>query len=307
MYLRLRFRQIIKECNIMKIEGMTNVKLIQTYVDIPVMKSATENLNQILKKGERCPILEEKIFFDVKMHLSLKELISLKYVRNSLLRMMSNQFNVQRMDDPNDDDLCIVSVSIADAIEVIYQLTQPIMRKEIPSVITSVQNVINEFIRLTLPSDEEYDTTGMDKETEFDAVEFGKSVLQENIVKCLNIGLHTNFIDSLPSLNNEKENNSELMSALISEHPDCILAETISSGVSRLLIPCEIIEDEQDTQTSRDLYKFLAHPLVNIIDIHLFEHNADYRAYQIDVWHLPDNNFISATYEKTLEFAKSKL
>lgn len=291
----------------MDVKGLTNTKCISASKDLnPLVKQPIETLDVLLKTGERCPMLEEKIFFEVIMDLSLEEIIAFKYVRNSLFRMTDNKTCIRRFHKDGDECNCKVYVSIAEAIATIYELTQPIMRKEIPLIITSIEKVINEFTRLITPKGKDFDTSGIDQNTEFDATELSRDMEKENIHKCLSNGLHTNYMNSIQCQSSEKENNSELMKALISERPDCVLSERLAPTVSRLLIPCELL-DSMDANVNNDLFTFLTQSETNIMDIHLFDYEETYRAYQIDVYHVPVSQFIKTTHEKTLKFAMSKL
>ena len=291
----------------MDVKGLTNTKCISASKDLnPLVKQPIETLDALLKAGERCPMLEEKVFFEVVMNLTLEEIIAFKYVRNSLFRMTDNETCISRFHKDGDECNCKVYVSIAEAISTIYELTQPIMRKEIPSIITSIEKVINEFTRLITPKGKDFDTSGLDQNTEFDAEELSRDMEKENIHKCLSNGLHTNYMNTIQCQSSEKENNSELMKALISERPDCILTERLAPTVSRLLIPCELL-NSMDANVSNDLFTFLTQSETNIMDIHLFDYEETYGAYQIDVYHVPQSQFIKTTHEKTLNFAMSKL
>lgn len=292
----------------MEVKGLTNTKCIWSAKDLvrPEVKQPIETLDILLKTGERCPMLEEKIFFEVIMKLSMEEIIAFKYVRNSLFRMTDNEICINRFHNGGTEWNCKVYVSIAEAIATIYELTQPIMRKEIPSIITSIEKVINEFIRLITPKGKDFDTSGIDENTEFDAEALSRDMEKENIHKCLSNGLHTNYMESIPCQNSEKENHSELMKALISERPDCVLSERLAPAASRLLIPCELL-NSMDADETNDLFIFLTQLETDIMDIHLFDYEENYRAYQIDVYHVPESHIIKTIHEKTLKFALSKL
>jgi hypothetical protein len=240
--------------------------------------------------------------------MTLKEMISFKYVRNSIYRMTENCTCLSRyLDDDDERWTCIVQVSVAEAIATIYELTQPIMRKEIPSIITSIEKVANEFIKLTTPKGETFNTVGLDENADFDAEAFARDMEKQNIQKCLSIGLHTNFVDMLVSESSENSNPSEIMKTLISFHPDCVLCEKVTEAVSRLLIPCELMDSQDAPKQNDDLFIFLSQDETNIMDIHIFDDNEEYRVYQIDVYHAPASQYIKSTYKKTSDFAVSKL
>ena len=284
------------------------LKIITTADLHPLVKDPVKNLQEILEKQQRCPMLEEKVFFSVGIKMTLKEMISFKYVRNSIYRMTENCTCLSRYLVDNDKRwICVVQVSVAEAIATIYELTQPIMRKEIPSIITSIEKVANEFIRLTTPKGEDFNTVGLDKDADFDAEAFARDMEKQNIQKCLSIGLHTNFVDMLVSESNENSNPSEIMKTLISFHPDCVLCEKVTESVSRLLIPCELMDSQDAPEQNDDLFLFLSQDETNIMDIHIFDDNDEYRVYQIDVYHAPASQYIKSTYKKTSDFAVSKL
>jgi hypothetical protein len=294
------------------IKGLTSspegLKIITTADLHPTIKDPVKNLQKILEKQQRCPMLEEKVFFSVGIKMTLKEMISFKYVRNSIYRMTENCTCLSRyLDDDDERWTCIVQVSVAEAIATIYELTQPIMRKEIPSIITSIEKVANEFIRLTTPKGEDFNTAGLDKDTDFDAEAFARDIEKQNIQKCLSTGLHTNFVDMLVSESSENSNPSEIMKTLISFHPDCVLCEKVTEAVSRLLIPCELMDSQDAPKQNDDLFIFLSQDETNIMDIHIFDDNEEYRVYQIDVYHAPASQYIKSTYKKTSDFAVSKL
>jgi hypothetical protein len=96
------------------------------------------------------------------------------------------------------------------------------------------------------------------------------------------------------------------MKALISERPDCVLSERLAPAASRLLIPCELL-NSMDADEKNDLFIFLTQLETDIMDIHLFDYEENYRAYQIDVYHVPESHIIKTIHEKTLKFALSKL
>ena len=273
----------------------------------PTIKDPVINLQKILEKQQRCPMLEEKVFFSVGIKMTLKEMISFKYVRNSIYRMTENCTCLSRYLDEDKRWICAVQVSVAEAIATIYELTQPIMRKEIPSIITSIEKVANEFIRLTTPKGEDFNTAGLDENTDFDAEAFARDIEKQNIQKCLSAGLHTNFVDMLVSESSENSNPSEIMKTLISFHPDCVLCEKVTEAVSRLLIPCELMDSQDAPEQNDDLFLFLSQDETNIMDIHIFDDNEEYRVYQIDVYHAPASQYIKSTYKKTSDFAVSKL
>ena len=273
----------------------------------PTIKDPVKNLQEILKKQQRCPMLEEKVFFSVGIKMTLKEMIAFKYVRNSIYRMTENCTCLSRYLDEDERWICAVQVSVAEAIATIYELTQPIMRKEIPSIITSIEKVANEFIRLTTPKGEDFNTAGLDENTDFDAEAFARDIEKQNIQKCLSTGLHTNFVDMLVSESSENSNPSEIMKTLISFHPDCVLCEKVTESVSRLLIPCELMDSQDAPEQNDDLFIFLSQDETNIMDIHIFDDNEEYRVYQIDVYHAPASQYIKSTYKKTSDFAVSKL
>ena len=273
----------------------------------PTIKDPVINLQKILEKQQRCPMLEEKVFFSVGIKMTLKEMISFKYVRNSIYRMTENCTCLSRYLDEDKRWICAVQVSVAEAIATIYELTQPIMRKEIPSIITSIEKVANEFIRLTTPKGEDFNTAGLDENTDFDAEAFARDIEKQNIQKCLSAGLHTNFVDMLVSESSENSNPSEIMKTLISFHPDCVLCEKVTESVSRLLIPCELMDSQDAPEQNDDLFLFLSQDETNIMDIHIFDDNEEYRVYQIDVYHAPASQYIKSTYKKTSDFAVSKL
>jgi hypothetical protein len=273
----------------------------------PTIKDPVKNLQEILEKQQRCPMLEEKVFFSVGIKMTLKEMIAFKYVRNSIYRMTENCNCLSRYLDEDERWICAVQVSVAEAIATIYELTQPIMRKEIPSIITSIEKVANEFIRLTTPKGEDFNTAGLDKDTDFDAEAFARDMEKQNIQKCLSTGLHTNFVDMLVSESSENSNPSEIMKTLISFHPDCVLCEKVTEAVSRLLIPCELMDSQDAPKQNDDLFIFLSQDETNIMDIHIFDDNEEYRVYQIDVYHAPASQYIKSTYKKTSDFAVSKL
>ena len=273
----------------------------------PTIKDPVINLQKILEKQQRCPMLEEKVFFSVGIKMTLKEMISFKYVRNSIYRMTENCTCLSRYLDEDKRWICAVQVSVAEAIATIYELTQPIMRKEIPSIITSIEKVANEFIRLTTPKGEDFNTAGLDENTDFDAEAFARDIEKQNIQKCLSTGLHTNFVDMLVSESSENSNPSEIMKTLISFHPDCVLCEKVTEAVSRLLIPCELMDSQDAPEQNDDLFLFLSQDETNIMDIHIFDDNEEYRVYQIDVYHAPASQYIKSTYKKTSDFAVSKL
>lgn len=273
----------------------------------PTIKDPVKNLQEILEKHQRCPMLEEKVFFSVGIKMTLKEMIAFKYVRNSIYRMTENCTCLCRYLVDNDKRwICAVQVSVAEAIATIYELTQPIMRKEIPSIITSIEKVANEFIRLTTPKGEDFNTAGLDKDTDFDAEAFARDIEKQNIQKCLSTGLHTNFVDMLVSESSENSNPSEIMKTLISFHPDCVLCEKVTEAVSRLLIPCELMDSQDAPEQNDDLFIFLSQDETNIMDIHIFDDNEEYKVYQIDVYHAA-YRYIKSTYKKTSDFAVSKL
>jgi hypothetical protein len=283
------------------------LKIITTTDLHPLIKDPIKNLQEILEKQQRCPMLEEKVFFNVGIKMTLKEMISFKYVRNSIYRMTENHNCLSRYLDEGKRWTCNVQISIAEAIATIYELTQPIMRKEVPSIITSIEKIVNEFIRLTAPKGEDFNTAGLDKDADFDAEAFARDIEKQNIQKCLNIGLHTNFVDMLISENSENNNPSEIMKTLISFHPDCVLCEKVTEAVSRLLIPCELMDSQDAPEQNDDLFLFLSQDETNIMDIHIFDDNEEYRVYQIDVYHAPASQYIKSTYKKTSDFAVSKL
>ena len=272
----------------------------------PTIKDPVINLQKILEKQQRCPMLEEKVFFSVGIKMTLKEMISFKYVRNSIYRMTENCTCLSRYLDEDKRWICAVQVSVAEAIATIYELTQPIMRKEIPSIITSIEKVANEFIRLTTPKGEDFNTAGLDENTDFDAEAFARDIEKQNIQKCLSTGLHTNFVDMLVSESSENSNPSEIMKTLISFHPDCVLCEKVTESVSRLLIPCELMDSQDAPEQNDDLFIFLSQDETNIMDIHIFDDNEEYKVYQIDVYHAA-YQYIKSTYKKTSDFAVSKL
>ena len=272
----------------------------------PTIKDPVINLQKILEKQQRCPMLEEKVFFSVGIKMTLKEMISFKYVRNSIYRMTENCTCLSRYLDEDKRWICAVQVSVAEAIATIYELTQPIMRKEIPSIITSIEKVANEFIRLTTPKGEDFNTAGLDENTDFDAEAFARDIEKQNIQKCLSAGLHTNFVDMLVSESSENSNPSEIMKTLISFHPDCVLCEKVTESVSRLLIPCELMDSQDAPEQNDDLFIFLSQDETNIMDIHIFDDNEEYKVYQIDVYHAA-YQYIKSTYKKTSDFAVSKL
>ena len=272
----------------------------------PTIKDPVINLQKILEKQQRCPMLEEKVFFSVGIKMTLKEMISFKYVRNSIYRMTENCTCLSRYLDEDKRWICAVQVSVAEAIATIYELTQPIMRKEIPSIITSIEKVANEFIRLTTPKGEDFNTVGLDKDADFDAESFARDIEKQNIQKCLSTGLHTNFVDMLVSESSENSNPSEIMKTLISFHPDCVLCEKVTESVSRLLIPCELMDSQDAPEQNDDLFIFLSQDETNIMDIHIFDDNEEYKVYQIDVYHAA-YQYIKSTYKKTSDFAVSKL
>lgn len=284
-----------------------DLKIISTADLHPTIKDPIKNLQEILKQHQRCPMLEEKVFFTVGIKMTLKEMISFKYVRNSIYRMTENNNCLSRYHDEGERWTCLVQVSVAEAIATIYELTQPIMRKEIPSIITSIEKVVNEFIRLTTPKGEDFNTAGLDKDADFDAEAFARDMEKQNIQKCLSIGLHTNFLDMLISESSENSNPSEIMKTLISFHPDRVLCEKVSDSVSRLLIPCELMDSQDVPKQNDDLFIFLSQDETNIMDIHIFDDNEEYRVYQIDVYHAPASRYIKSTYKKTSDFAVSKL
>ena len=273
----------------------------------PTIKDPVKNLQKILEKQQRCPMLEEKVFFSVGIKMTLKEMIAFKYVRNSIYRMTENHNCIFRYLDEGKTWSCFVNVSVAEAIATIYELTQPIMRKEIPSIITSIEKVANEFIRLTTPNGEAFNTVGLDENADFDAEAFARDIEKQNIQKCLSTGLHTNFVDMLVSESSENSNPSEIMKTLISFHPDCVLCEKVTEAVSRLLIPCELMDSQDAPKQNDDLFIFLSQDETNIMDIHIFDDNEEYRVYQIDVYHAPASQYIKSTYKKTSDFAVSKL
>ena len=295
------------------IKGITSspegLKIITTADLHPTIKDPVKNLQEILEKQQRCPMLEEKVFFSVGIKMTLKEMIAFKYVRNSIYRMTENCTCLSRcLEEENGDKrwICVVQVSVAEAIATIYELTQPIMRKEIPSIITSIEKVANEFIRLTTPKGEAFNTAGLDENADFDAEAFARDMEKQNIQKCLSIGLHTNFVDMLVSESNENSNPSEIMKTLISFHPDCVLCEKVTESVSRLLIPCELMDSQDAPEQNDDLFIFLSQDETNIMDIHIFDDNEEYKVYQIDVYHAA-YQYIKSTYKKTSDFAVSKL
>lgn len=283
------------------------LKIITTADLHPLVKDPIENLQKILEKQQRCPMLEEKVFFSVGIKMTLKEMIAFKYVRNSIYRMTENCTCLSRYLDEGERWTCNVQISIAEAIATIYELTQPIMRKEVPSIITSIEKVVNEFIRLTTPKGEDFNTVGLDKDVDFDVEAFARDMEKQKIQKCLSIGLHTNFVDMLVSESNENSNPSEIMKTLISFHPDCVLCEKVTESVSRLLIPCELMDSQDAPEQNDDLFLFLSQDETNIMDIHIFDDNEEYRVYQIDVYHAPASQYIKSTYKKTSDFAVSKL
>jgi hypothetical protein len=293
------------------IKGLTSspegLKIITTADLHPTIKDPVKNLQKILEKQQRCPMLEEKVFFSVGIKMTLKEMISFKYVRNSIYRMTENCTCLSRYLDEDERWICAVQVSVAEAIATIYELTQPIMRKEIPSIITSIEKVANEFIRLTTPKGETFNTVGLDENADFDAEAFARDIEKQNIQKCLSAGLHTNFVDMLVSESSENSNPSEIMKTLISFHPDCVLCEKVTEAVSRLLIPCELMDSQDAPKQNDDLFIFLSQDETNIMDIHIFDDNEEYRVYQIDVYHAPASQYIKSTYKKTSDFAVSKL
>lgn len=293
----------------MEVKRLTNTKCLYCTKDLNRMvQQPIESVDALLKNHERCVVLEEKVLFPVEMDLTIKELISFKYVRNCIFRSCDNDLNISRIKNENNTWSFKVFVSIYEAIDTIYQLTQPIMRKEIPSIITSIEKVINEFMRLIIPKGEDFDTTGLDQNIGFDSEDFAREMEKENILGCLSKCLHTNYLESiLTCQNSEKDNNSEIMKALISEHPDLILSERLAPTVSRLLIPYELLNTPDANEKNDDLLIFLSQKETNIMDIHLFDDKEDYRVYQIDVYHNPESQFIKTTHEKTLEFAMSKI
>ena len=296
----------------MEVKGFTNTEFdgfkITTTADLhPTIKDPVKNLQEILEKQQRCAMLEEKVFFSVGIKMTLKEMISFKYVRNSIYRMTENHNCIFRYLDEGKTWSCFVNVSVSEAIATIYELTQPIMRKEIPSIITSIEKVANEFIRLTTPKGEDFNTVGLDKDADFDAEAFARDIEKQNIQKCLSTGLHTNFVDMLVSESSENSNPSEIMKTLISFHPDCVLCEKVTEAVSRLLIPCELMDSQDAPKQNDDLFIFLSQDETNIMDIHIFDDNEEYRVYQIDVYHAPASQYIKSTYKKTSDFAVSKL
>jgi hypothetical protein len=283
------------------------LKIITTADLHPLVKDPIKNLQEILEKKHRFPMLEEKVFFSVGIKMTLKEMISFKYFRNSIYRFTENRNCLSRYLDEGERWTCNVQVSVAEAIASIYALTQPIMRKEIPSIITSIEKVANEFIRLTTPKGEDFNTVGLNKDVDFDAEAFARDMEKQNIQKCLSTGLHTNFVDMLVSESSENSNPSEIMKTLISFHPDCVLCEKVTESVSRLLIPCELMDSQDAPEQNDDLFLFLSQDETNIMDIHIFDDNEEYRVYQIDVYHAPASQYIKSTYKKTSDFAVSKL
>ena len=282
------------------------LKIITTADLHPLVKDPIKNLQKILEMQQRFPMLEEKVFFSVGIKMTLKEMIAFKYVRNSIYRFTENRNCLSRYLDEGERWTCNVQVSISEAIATIYALTQPIMRKEIPSIITSIEKVVNEFIRLTTPKGEDFNTAGLDENTDFDAEAFARDIEKQNIQKCLSAGLHTNFVDMLVSESSENSNPSEIMKTLISFHPDCVLCEKVTESVSRLLIPCELMDSQDAPEQNDDLFIFLSQDETNIMDIHIFDDNEEYKVYQIDVYHAA-YQYIKSTYKKTSDFAVSKL
>lgn len=300
----MEIKGLIKD-GIISVPG-EGLKIITTADLHPTIKDPVKNLQKILEKQQRCPMLEEKVFFSVGIKMTLKEMISFKYVRNSIYRMTENCTCLSRYLDEDKRWICAVQVSVAEAIATIYELTQPIMRKEIPSIITSIEKVANEFIRLTTPKGEDFNTVGLDENADFDAEAFARDIEKQNIQKCLSTGLHTNFVDMLVSESSENSNPSEIMKTLIGFHPDCVLCEKVTESVSRLLIPCELMDSQDAPEQNDDLFIFLSQDETNIMDIHIFDDNEKYKAYQIDVYHVA-YQYIKSTYKKTLDFAVSKL
>jgi hypothetical protein len=285
----------------MEIIGLTNTETLYSYKEQNT--DYVSRLDAMLKLKHRCPILEEKVFFDVYMKMTLKDVISLKYVRAVMFRLMNSAYCVQQ----NYDGSYIVKVSIAEAIDAIYQLTQPIMRKEIPSIITSIRNVIDNFMNLAYRVlNADIETKGLDNNIGFDSKLFAKDMQLENIKKCLANALHTNYIDTIPAQDNVKDNQSELCSSLISEHPEDILCEKLTPSSCRLIIPYNLLNDP-DALNNDDLFNFICSGEVIFADIHLFKDNENYQCYQIDVLHPLNSSFINQTYGKTLQFAMSKV
>lgn len=285
----------------MEIIGLTNTEILYSYKEQNT--DYVSRLDAMLKMKHRCPILEEKVFFDVYMKMTLKDVISLKYVRAVMFRLMNSAYGVQQ----NYDGSYIVKVSIAEAIDAIYQLTQPIMRKEIPSIITSIRNVIDNFMNLAYRVlNADIETKGLDNNIGFDSKLFAKDMQLENIKKCLANALHTNYIDTIPVQDNVKDNQSELCSSLISEHPEDILCEKLTPSSCRLIIPYNLLNDP-DALNNDDLFNFICSGEVIFADIHLFKDNENYQCYQIDVLHPLNSSFINQTYGKTLQFAMSKV
>ena len=285
----------------MEIIGLTNTETLYSYKEQNT--DYVSRLDAMLKMKHRCPILEEKVFFDVYMKMTLKDVISLKYVRAVMFRLMNSAYGVQQ----NYDGSYIVKVSIAEAIDAIYQLTQPRMRKEIPSIITSIRNVIDNFMNLAYRVlNADIETKGLDNNIGFDSKLFAKDMQLENIKKCLANALHTNYIDSIPVQDNVKDNQSELCSSLISEHPEDILCEKLTPSSCRLIIPYNLLNDP-DALNNDDLFNFICSGEVIFADIHLFKDNENYQCYQIDVLHPLNSSFINQTYGKTLQFAMSKV
>lgn len=285
----------------MEIIGLTNTETLYSYKE--QNSDYVSKLDAILKMRHRCPILEEKVFFDVYMKMTLKDVISLKYVRAVMFRLMNSTYGVQQ----NYDGSYIVKVSIAEAIDAIYQLTQPIMRKEIPSIITSIRNIIDNFMNLAYRVlNTDVKTEGLDNNIGFDSKLFAKDIQIENIKKCLANALHTNYIDTIPVQDNVKDNQSELCSSLISEHPEDVLCEKLTPSACRLIIPYNLLNDP-DALNNDDLFNFICSGEVIFADIHLFKDNENYQCYQIDVLHPLNSSFINHTYSKTLQFAMSKV
>jgi hypothetical protein len=150
------------------------------------------------------------------------------------------------------------------------------------------------------------ETKGLDNNIGFDSKLFAKDMQLENIKKCLANALHTNYIDTIPAQDNVKDNQSELCSSLISEHPEDILCEKLTPSSCRLIIPYNLLNDP-DALNNDDLFNFICSGEVIFADIHLFKDNENYQCYQIDVLHPLNSSFINQTYGKTLQFAMSKV
>lgn len=285
----------------MEIIGLTNTETLYSYKENN--SDYVSKLDAMLKAKQRCPILEEKVFFDVYMNMTAKDVISLKYVRAVIFRLMNPSYCIQK----NYDGSFIVKVSIAEAIDAIYQLTQPIMRKEIPSIITSIRNVIDTFMDLAYKAlTADVETEGLDNNIGFDSKAFAKDMQHENIKKCLSNMLHTNYVDTLPVQDNAQDNQSETCSALISEHPEDVLCEKLTPTACRLIIPYKLL-NEPGAIINYDLFNFICSGEVIFADIHLFKDNENYQCYQIDVLHPLNSSFVNYIHNETLQFAMSKI